>query len=101
MTKYIWKDGQWTDKDTGLPMEAPDRLAVPVIRSDIGEYMSVVSNKMISGRAAQREDLKRAGCRLAEPEDAPPPVARTEKWARRLGYDREDLSEKRLTDVHN
>ncbi len=99
MARYIWKDNSWVDKDTGEAMEAPDRLAMPAMRSDIPAYLSPVTNKLIDGRAAQREDLKRAGCRLATPEDAPPPVARTKKWAQRLGYDIEDLSAKRITDA--
>jgi hypothetical protein len=97
MSRYRWDGSQWVDKSTGEPMEAPNRLAVPVIRSDIEGYLSPISGKLISGRAAQRDDLKRAGCRLAEPSEAPT-VCRTEKWAKRLRLDREDLSAKRLRD---
>lgn len=79
-------------------MDAPDRIAVPMVQSDIKPYLSVVSNKLIDGKSDQREDLKRAGCRLADPSEAPQ-VCRTEKWARKLGMDREDLSAKRIRDA--
>lgn len=68
-------------------MEVPDRIAIPTIWSDISAYQSVVSNKMIDGRAAQREDLKRSGCRLVDPSEWKPTTARTKKWAERLKLD--------------
>lgn len=70
-------------------MEAPDRIAVPAIRSDIAPYKSVVSNKVIDGRAAQREDLKRSGCRLVDPGEFKVEKAQTKKWAERLRVDYE------------
>lgn len=94
--KYVWRDGAWRDSD-GNAMETPDRIAVPAIRSDIAAYKSVVSNKLIDGRAAQREDLKRNGCRLADPSEFTLEGCRTKKWADRLKMDVVDHTEKRLS----
>jgi len=96
--RYRWDGRQWVSKSTGEPMEAPDRIAVPMVQSDIKPYMSVVSNKMIDGKAAQREDLKRSGCRLVDPSEYKVEGCRTEKWARRLKTDVVDMSEKSLAD---
>jgi hypothetical protein len=66
MTTYVWRDG-WVDKQTGERMEVPDRICVPTVRSDIPEYASPIDGRLISGRAQQREDLKRNDCVLAPP----------------------------------
>ncbi len=66
-------------------MEAPDRIAVPYIASDIKPYRSVASGKMVDGRSARREDLKRTGCREVDPSEYKAETCRTEKWAKRLG----------------
>jgi hypothetical protein len=42
---------------------AQKQLTAPVIHADIPPYVSTVTGKLIDGRAARREDLKRAGCR--------------------------------------
>lgn len=97
MTRYRWDGSQWVNKRTGEPMEAPDRVCMPLIQSDIAPYMSVVSNKMIDGRSDRREDLKRSGCREVDPSEGPV-GCRTEKWAKRLKMPQVDLSEKRLSD---
>lgn len=91
MTRYVWRDGNFRDPSTNEPMLIPagNEVCMPAIRSDIAGYRSVASDKWIDGRTAQREDLKRNGCRLAEPEDALPPVCRTKKWAQRLRMDYE------------
>jgi hypothetical protein len=95
---YVRRNGQWVDKSTGEPMEVPERndICIPRVRSDITAYVSPITGQMIDGRAAQREDLKRSGCRLQDPSEHTVHTCRTEKWARRLGKDVEDVSEKRL-----
>lgn len=49
----------------------PKRLAPPkkstVLLRDIPAYDCPVTGKMIDGRAAHRENLKRQGCRVLEP----------------------------------
>lgn len=95
--RYVWR-GQWVNKRTGEPMEAPDRIACPMVQSDTKPYMSVVSNKLIDGRADRREDLKRTGCREVDSSEGPI-GCRTEKWARRLNMPQVgDLSVKRQAD---
>lgn len=87
--RYVYRDGAWRDPETGAPMELPqdDSIALPYIASDIKPYRSVASGRMIDGRAAQREDLKRTGCRLVDPTEYKIETARTKKWADRLGVD--------------
>ena len=85
--RYVYRDGDWRHPETGEPMDVPDVVAVPYITPDIQAYKSVVSNKVIDGRAAQREDLKRNGCRLVDPSEWKIETARTAKWAKRFGVD--------------
>ena len=100
MTRYVLRNGQWVSPASGEPMEMPERngLSMPRIRSDIEAYVSPVTGKMIEGRAAQREDLKRAGCRLQDPSEHTVHTCRTEKWAKRLRKVVEDVSVKRMAD---
>ena len=100
MTTYVRRDGQWIDKSTGEPMDVPDVVAVPYLAPDIKPYRSMVSGKMIDGRAAQREDLKREGCRLADPSEWKIETARTKKWADRFKVDHvPDKGPERLPEV--
>ena len=98
--RYVWRDGKFRDKRTGKPMEVRDENAIcrPAILPDIAAYQSVASNKLIDGRTDQREDLKRNGCRLADPSEFTVEGCRSEKWAKRLKMDVVDMSEKRLSD---
>jgi len=67
------RDGMWIDKTTGKPMETRgDFVPTPQITRDIAPYMSMASKQMIDGRAAQREDLKRTGCRVVDPSEYTP-----------------------------
>ncbi len=64
------RDGVWISKSTGKPMETgPDFVPTPQITRDIAPYMSMVTQKMVDGRAAQREDLARTGSRIADPSE--------------------------------
>ncbi len=85
--RYVYRDGEWRDPSTDEPMSVPDAVALPYIASDIAPYQSMVSGKTIDGRAAQREDLKRNGCRLVDPSEYKIETARTKKWAKRFGVD--------------
>lgn len=67
MTTYTWNGSRFVDKRTGEPMRTlHDGVAMPVMRRDIGAYKSPLGSGWIDGRAAQREDLARHGCRLAD-----------------------------------
>ncbi len=91
--RYVWdrEANRFVDPGTREAMPIPDRdgPCMPALRADIAPYRSMATNKVIDGRAAQREDLKRSGCRLADPSEAPQPVCRTKKWARILKMDHE------------
>ena len=45
--------------------------AAPAIWSDLPGYRSPVNGQWIDGRAARRDDLKRTGCREADPSERP------------------------------
>lgn len=81
--RYVWRNGHFVSKATGKRMRTSNRICAPLVQSDIAAYKSVVSNKVIDGRAARREDLKRSGCREVDPSEGVK-VCHTEKWAKRL-----------------
>lgn len=71
--RYVLRGEQWVSKATGKPMKtAGDFVPTPQITRDIAPYMSMASKQMIDGRAAQREDLKRTGCRVVDPGEYKP-----------------------------
>ena len=76
MTAYRWNKElmKFVNKQTGelMHIEDDNGICAPHVWSDIGEYVSPVTDhtgvhKGIVGRAAQREDLKRSGCFLMDP----------------------------------
>jgi hypothetical protein len=86
-TTYVWRGGQFVNKETGDKMEATgDGISMPMIQSDYPAYYSHASGKMIEGRAARRDDLARTGCRPFEPDEGPK-TCRSEKWAKKLGLE--------------
>ncbi len=84
--KYRWDGEQFVSKEDGTAMEVPDIIAAPRIQSDYQAYYSHGSGKMIEGRAARREDLKRTGCREMDPSEGPKTCS-SEKWAKKLGLE--------------
>ena len=78
--KHIWHNGDWLDVST-LPRA---EQVGPYIVRDTPAYISPVSRKMIDGRAARREDLKRSGCREVDPSEFKP-VYRNERFAKKHG----------------
>jgi hypothetical protein len=84
--KYKYINGDWRDSD-GNPMEVPSGpIAMPMIQSDYPAYYSHGTGKMIEGRTARRDDLKRSGCREVDPSEGPK-TCTSEKWARKLGLE--------------
>ena len=54
------------------PMRANQRYdAGPAVHRDIAAYKSPLGNGVIDGRRAQRDDLARGGCRLADRSEFP------------------------------
>jgi len=73
MARYVFRDGNFVDPATGVPMELPERdgICVPFVVSDIPDYRSPIDGRMISGRSQRREDLKRNNCVPYEPSLSP------------------------------
>lgn len=69
MARYIWSGNRWINKDSGEPMELPATtgFAMPMVRSDIEPYQSVVTGKWITTNTERRDDLKSSGCVPYEP----------------------------------
>jgi hypothetical protein len=92
MPTYVLRDGGFVDKRTGEPLALPERdgLCAPRVISDLPAYRSPIDGKMVDGRSARREDLKRNGC--VEAGDIKPlnnGLARNEKFARKHGLKHE------------
>lgn len=66
---YDRTKGCMVDKSTGEPVVVPADFVMPRIHiaSDYKAYDCPVTGRMIEGRRAHQENLKRTGCRLLEP----------------------------------
>jgi hypothetical protein len=80
ISKHIWRGGEWVDVST--LQRAPQ--SGPYIMRDTPAYISPVTRKMIDGRAARREDLKRSGCREVDPSEWKP-IYRNPEFAKKHG----------------
>ena len=96
MPRYVWRDGHWVNRETGLRLISEDHKWQPVapmaVIPDIPSYQSPVTGEVISGRAAKRDDLKRHGC--VDARDAPNAVGgkfRKEETIRKYRLPRELL----------
>lgn len=88
MTKAIFRNGDWVDKETGEPLpNVSEGVCMPTMRSDIPGYYSVVSNKWVDGATARRDDLARTGSRPAEPIPKKDRYCTSKKWAEKLGLE--------------
>lgn len=75
--------------------EMTKMVSAPHVATDYPPYECPVTGKMIEGRAAHRENLKRTGCRLFEPGEF-------EQYKRELPKKREQALEKAVdTAVNN
>src|SRR4051794_23457434 len=81
--RYIWRNGEFVERKTGEPMQAPDRIASPFVMSDV-HYKSPLSLKEITSRSQRREEMKIHGVREVAPSEHKP-VYRSKKWAERMG----------------
>ena len=73
MARYVWRNGEFVDPETGKRMDLPyaGRLVMPTVISDIPEYRSPIDGRPITSRSQRREDLKRNGCVEYEPSMKP------------------------------
>ena len=89
MTAYRWNGEQFVDKQTGAPMELPERgeIAMPAVFGDLPDYESPITGKVVSGRAARREEFKKHNVIEKDPLPKEKKYAHSKKWADRLGYE--------------
>lgn len=80
--RYVFRNGEFVERKTGEPMNAPDRIATPFVLSDI-EYKSPLSLKTITSRSQRREEMKVHGVREVDPSEYKP-VYRNKKRAERM-----------------
>ncbi len=75
MAIFVWRDGQYVNKQTGEPMlTAEDRakpIAMPMVISDIPAYLSPIDGRVVGSRSERRDDLKRNNCVEYEPSLSP------------------------------
>jgi hypothetical protein len=75
MARYVFRDGQYVNRETGEPMltaeERARPLAVPYIIADIPSYQSPIDGRVIGSRSERRDDLKRNNCVEYEPSLSP------------------------------
>jgi hypothetical protein len=89
LTVYVLRDGQMVDRDTGAPMltaeERARPISLPQVRGDIPAYWSPLTGKIIEGRHARSEEMKRENVRELDPTEHKVKWNRPE-WARAHGY---------------
>jgi hypothetical protein len=83
--RYVWRDGELRDPETGIAMEVPDRVCLPMIVSDIEPYKSPIDGRLISSRSERRDDLARNGCVPYEPIGNVPKGLTNPKFAKKHG----------------
>lgn len=81
MAKYVMRNGKFVCKKTGIPMlnqvdkhkfeKMLKEQRAPLITTDIPDYISPATGKLVSGRVARREDLKRSDCYEVDPPSKP------------------------------
>lgn len=80
--RYLWYDGEWVPADQ-FRRAAP---VGPYVVSDLPAYKSPLGTGLIDGRAARREDLKRANCREVDPGEFKA-VYRNPRFAKKYGLE--------------
>lgn len=73
--KYLWRDGQFINSQTGAPLltelEKKKPVPVPMVTPAMPEYTSPIDGRPITTRHERREDLKRNNCVEYEPSLSP------------------------------
>lgn len=89
MPKFVLRDGQLVDKETGLPMlnqeERARPLQTPASYSDIPGYRSPIDGTWIEGRRARKYDLEKNGCVDANELSSGPRKLKNAKFAAKHG----------------
>jgi hypothetical protein len=91
---FVMRNGVMVDKHTGEPMFIPERdsICMPMVHSDVPEYESPASGKMITSRSQQRDDLKRHDCVLS---DKPRQKFDREEYAHRKAQQAKELERRK------
>ena len=76
------REGNLVERKTGEVLQAPERIAVPMLMRDV-TYKSPLSGKEITSRSQRREEMKAHGVREVAPDEYRP-VYRSRKWAERM-----------------
>lgn len=76
------REGNLVERKTGEVLQAPERIAVPMLMRDVA-YKSPLSGKEITSRSQRLEEMKVHGVREVEPSEYRP-VYRSRKWAERM-----------------
>ena len=84
MARYVWKGDGFYNKATGERMEAPDRVCLPAMISDV-TYKSPLSGKEITSRSQRREEMKQYGVREVDPSEYKPTYRKKENAIRNGG----------------
>ena len=75
MSRYVWRDGGFVERNTGEPLlteeEKRGPLSVPFVTPKMPEYASPIDGKAITTRHERREDLKRSNSVEWEPSLSP------------------------------
>jgi hypothetical protein len=77
MTRYVWRDDGFYNRATGERMEAPDRVCLPAVISDV-TYKSPLSGREITSRSERREEMKVHGVREVDPTEYRPTYRKKE-----------------------
>jgi len=99
MPRYVWDGGDFVPAEDYYFLKAMrvadkrglngnEPMPLPYVRGDLPEYISPVTRKPVDGRAARREDLKRAGCREVDPGEFKP-TYHNRDFAKRHGKERQ------------
>jgi hypothetical protein len=85
MTRYVWRNGQFVDPDSGQPMDIPERgaVALPFFMSDVPAYVSPMSGKTITSRSERREEMRKYN--VIEVGDGPARKVKSKEVARKYG----------------
>ncbi len=84
MTRYVWRDDGFYNRATGERMEAPDRVCLPAVVSDV-TYKSPLSGKEVTSRSQRREEMKVYNVREVAPDEYKPTYRKKENAIRNGG----------------
>lgn len=89
--RYVYRDGQMVEKDTGLPMlnqeEKARPLQTPRVFSDLPGYRSPIDGSWVEGRRARKYDLEKNDCVDANEVFKPRRELKNKRFAKKRGLE--------------